>query len=402
MTMAYRGMSVEGLGSLSTIEARRRHVFDAYTQRMFERRKASGRYLPKQTIHWLAWLARNMSQHAQSVFIIERLQPSWLQTRNQKRLYALGSRVVIGLIIGLLVGLPIELFLGLVGLDLVLDFLGSWLYAWGSFIELIFVGLIAALLFLGLIGLIIGLTGFLIGLTGLTIGLVVGLINIKKFEIESIKLVEALEWSWAAVRNEIRKRGHVWLREVRTPGEIILTDFPFAYFRLAIKLAGALSVGLSSTIMEEKMDFRRGARQSMKHALIAGFVGTVYGVVYGGFVGLVRLFLSVITLQLPSDGLGFVSAHLVLGITILGPVYGLISGLRYGGLAVIQHYTLRFILCLNGHIPWNYTRFLDYATGRIFLRKVGGGYIFIHRLLMEYFASLEDNHTFTTTKEVTE
>jgi hypothetical protein len=32
---------------------------------------------------------------------------------------------------------------------------------------------------------------------------------------------------------------------------------------------------------------------------------------------------------------------------------------------------------------------LDYAAERIFLRKVGGGYIFIHRMLMEYFAALE-------------
>jgi len=32
---------------------------------------------------------------------------------------------------------------------------------------------------------------------------------------------------------------------------------------------------------------------------------------------------------------------------------------------------------------------LDYAADRIFLRKVGGGYIFIHRMLMEYFAALE-------------
>jgi len=38
------------------------------------------------------------------------------------------------------------------------------------------------------------------------------------------------------------------------------------------------------------------------------------------------------------------------------------------------------------------------ATDRIFLRKVGGGYIFIHRLLQEYFASLAE----TTTKEVTQ
>ena len=72
--------------------------------------------------------------------------------------------------------------------------------------------------------------------------------------------------------------------------------------------------------------------------------------------------------------------------------------LPFGGAAVIQHFTLRFILYRAGHIPWNLTRFLDYATERIFLRKVGGGYIFVHRLLQEYFASLAE----TTTKEVTQ
>ncbi len=39
-------------------------------------------------------------------------------------------------------------------------------------------------------------------------------------------------------------------------------------------------------------------------------------------------------------------------------------------------------------MPWNYSRFLDYCAERIFLRKVGGGYIFVHRLLMEHFASM--------------
>jgi hypothetical protein len=40
-------------------------------------------------------------------------------------------------------------------------------------------------------------------------------------------------------------------------------------------------------------------------------------------------------------------------------------------------------------MPWNYPRFLDYAAERILLRKVGGGYIFVHRLLLEYFAALD-------------
>src|SRR5205814_8403011 len=41
---------------------------------------------------------------------------------------------------------------------------------------------------------------------------------------------------------------------------------------------------------------------------------------------------------------------------------------------------------------------LNYAAERILLRKVGGGYIFIHRLLLEYFSTL--NSAPTPTKAV--
>ena len=45
----------------------------------------------------------------------------------------------------------------------------------------------------------------------------------------------------------------------------------------------------------------------------------------------------------------------------------------------------------NGSLPFrDLVPFLDYCAERIFLRKVGGGYIFVHRLLMEHFASLYD------------
>jgi hypothetical protein len=40
----------------------------------------------------------------------------------------------------------------------------------------------------------------------------------------------------------------------------------------------------------------------------------------------------------------------------------------------------------NDFAPWKYVEFLDDAADRILLRKVGGGYIFAHRLLMEWFA----------------
>jgi len=50
---------------------------------------------------------------------------------------------------------------------------------------------------------------------------------------------------------------------------------------------------------------------------------------------------------------------------------------------------LRLLFVCNGFAPWHYADFLNYATECIFLRKVGGGYMFIHRYLLEYFASLD-------------
>ena len=55
----------------------------------------------------------------------------------------------------------------------------------------------------------------------------------------------------------------------------------------------------------------------------------------------------------------------------------------------LKHYTLRLIIIAKGYSPRNYSRFLDYTAQRIILRKAGGSYLFIHRMLMEYFASLE-------------
>ena len=77
-----------------------------------------------------------------------------------------------------------------------------------------------------------------------------------------------------------------------------------------------------------------------------------------------------------------------------GLAVGLLAGMAGGkgpvfaGFVLIQHFMLRVILSWRGFAPWNYASFLDYATERIFLRKVGGGYIFIHRMLMEHFARM--------------
>jgi hypothetical protein len=94
-------------------------------------------------------------------------------------------------------------------------------------------------------------------------------------------------------------------------------------------------------------------------------------------------------------GLAVVPAAGLVGGLVLGPAsglavglaVGLLSGLRFGGRACLQHFALRLVLWYNNFAPLHYIRFLDYAAARLFLRKVGGGYVFAHHLLLEYFAA---------------
>jgi hypothetical protein len=74
---------------------------------------------------------------------------------------------------------------------------------------------------------------------------------------------------------------------------------------------------------------------------------------------------------------------------LIAMLFASIAGLRFGGLTVIKHLILRFMLRLTGKTPTNLTDFLDYSSESILMRKVGGGYMFIHRMLMDYFAESE-------------
>jgi hypothetical protein len=75
------------------------------------------------------------------------------------------------------------------------------------------------------------------------------------------------------------------------------------------------------------------------------------------------------------------------GVMVQAIPLAMFVGLLYGGRTCVQHLVLRAQLWRAGLIPWNYPQFLDYASERILLRRVGGGYIFVHRLLLEYFAA---------------
>ena len=66
--------------------------------------------------------------------------------------------------------------------------------------------------------------------------------------------------------------------------------------------------------------------------------------------------------------------------------FGLVVALERGGYFTIRHYLARLLLWRTRRAPWHYVRFLDAAVDRILMRRVGGGYIFVHRMLMEHLA----------------
>lgn len=84
-----------------------------------------------------------------------------------------------------------------------------------------------------------------------------------------------------------------------------------------------------------------------------------------------------------------------------GLVIGSIVFLSFGGSAVLKHYALRLILWLTGATPSlpQFIPFLDHCAKLILLKKVGGGYIFIHRTLLEYFAGLPSQTPKTSSRD---
>ncbi len=155
---------------------------------------------------------------------------------------------------------------------------------------------------------------------------------------------------------------------------------PVSVMWLGLGLLLGLLGGLRTGVRETKTSPNQGIRLSARHAVVIGLIG---GLIVAAAVGLTFVVVYALTPQ-PTDR--FSDLAVLLSVSSLW--LGIAIACWYGGFDVVQHLILRLILYFKGHIPWNYARFLEYAAERILLRKVDGGYVFIHRLLREYFAGL--------------
>ena len=323
MSLAYQGCTLEDITLGGTAEDYRQHLLDIYVERMFKRRGTVLSYSREQTQYWLNWLAQRMTQTSRSVFLIEQLQPIWLQVMHERMIYSLINGLAIYGLINCLIG--------------------------G-----IFYGLVA--------GLIIGLA------SGLIFGLICELsdrLNIRN--LGYIKTVETLKWSW---RELIQGLGYGL-------GYSLIFALVYGLLRgqligLVYGLIGGLIFGLIYGLLRgfrgpeinQKGHPNQGIISSAQNAAVLGLLSGLVSGLIGGLIG-----------------------GLMYGV-IWGIFYGLIGGLIGGGKACISHFILRLIIYFNRYTPWNYAQFLDYAADRLFLQKVGGGYIFVHRMLLEHFAAM--------------
>jgi len=261
---------------------------------------------------------------------------------------------------------------------------------------------------------------------GMCMGVCVGL-TVRLWR--KIEPVEASSWSWTELRRGISRWvfiGIGFLVEVMVVFPFLLTshDVSLANFLsfalssvfqlvLVVLLVSGVTRGLSMRIpdVHQAVTPNQGTWRSARYGVVMALITAGIAAVLTGASDFLAYYWvplhlgsSIKPLGIDREAVGIMS-HL-LGVSpttsqefwILHALFwgltdaaipALAVGLACGGAAFVQHFVLRCLLWCAGCIPFNYARFLDYAAERILLRKVGGGYIFIHRLLLEYFADVQ-------------
>jgi NACHT domain len=442
MSLAYKGYTPEEIPQGGSIEDYRKRLFSNYIDEMFKRRvklrhrnrswidrlfkrrkkkKKEPEYHRKDTESWLIWLAQQMKAASQSEFLIEGLQPSWLPSKWERFFYRIESGLIGGLVIFTIFALitfPLE---GLknVPINLLTDILLYTLLTFSQkYIKPIKIskwswqearnGAISGFTVAFLSGLIFVVWKRHLSISEITKNLALMLIRGILF----IPLFVKFKRHSKPVGNSERfsqKTTHVVLA-IFIAGLLgyIIFDLlcqNYTYLLIHYFLPDITNENLAT----EKFIL------ALAKDLVAGMFLTTFGILIGGIFSGFRDF----TIQkkiTPNEGIlissrsalfVFIIVSIIVGLSseifiwlitgrinniFLGLYIGLyiavFAGLILGGSVSIRHYVLRFVLCRKRYAPWNYAQFLDYASEKLFLRKVGGGYEFVHRMLQEHFAEM--------------
>jgi hypothetical protein len=337
----------------ATLESRRTLLWAKYVAAMFQRRGSDTRYPPQQTLQWLVWLGSSMNRLHQSAFQLESLDKSWLPTPASQALLLcsiafggafVGYFIVVAkfLVLRVLGGstvFPI-LVLAFVPLMGILSLLDDWKpvdrlrWAWPPASRL---------------GEAVGLPAAIGAFGGFAAGWLAGVLRVGPFLTR-----EGLLGSW----------------NVNLASAV---GFGLLGF-VGIAILGLLFDGMVTAEIELRASPNEGTWRSLRNARNVLLCALAIGI-GGGLIG---------------EPVGFrlfnLDGGLTEGLQIALSCGGILALFKGGGFA-LKHLCVRLLLWRYRYAPLAYVRFLDYATERIFLRRVGNGYLFVHRMLLEYFAS---------------
>jgi DNA-binding SARP family transcriptional activator len=383
-------------------------LFGAYVRAMFERSGGQRFANADRQQRWLAWLADMMLRHKLSIFSLEALQVSWLSERWQVKLFLALENLILALFFGLIVAADESSRVGMgAGRQIAgwafLNGLGSAAVV-GGVVSLLAISLPAPKLAnwprlrRGLqIG---GLSGFVYGLSlallqsqgqGLLIGSTVGIcLFMIGYLIDPERLLIPLDsFYWS---NELALR--------RLPIALsasLVSALLFVYLGgwlsggaigIAVLIVVWLGGGLTSASLKQQLQpghfLLRAARTAWQASLLVGslIVGTVV---------LAATFFSLLLRVTAYDqelGLQYTFLELAgdtTGILLLG--MGL-AALCFGALSCLQHLLLRILIWRADQFPFRMVTFLDQVSHLAIVRRVGTGYMFMHRLLEEYCARI--------------
>jgi hypothetical protein len=383
MVLAYQGKPASAIPAGQTLEQRRRFILNDYVETMLRRAppaETATRYSGEQVRTWLVSLARLLRGGGQTTLYVDWMQPDLLPSPLQRRLVNVGVAAAAGVVSGLANVLVTVLFT-LFGASVTVR------------------------------GYDPGQTGnvLVLALDAVFFGLVVGLASYQS----GITPTDRLRWSWKELGRNLPgllRAGFLGGAALGlVAGLIIGLTIGSNLIGLAVLvLSGVISWGvlgalvtgagfapitaLQPQLRPSPTGPGQGMKASRHNAMVGGLVGAALGGVAGGLVG------GLVTLAETSTGLisagpsGLILA-VVNGLNLglhLAIVFGLIAWFRRGGGAYLRHVALRTLLARDRVIPEDLVGFLEYAANLVLLRRRGGGYEFVHGLVLQHFASLDE------------
>ena len=317
-------------------------------KRLDRKTKIISLYSTDQTKSWLCWIASKMETNGTTEFLVEDLQPSWLERKATFQMYRFQVWFIAVLIIFVLNGT-------------------AYFLQFGAISALRYVAIFST---------------FIVGLDLLSLNEIIP--------------VDAISFSWnkalkeyTAQRNKGRLAG-LWLGSVAvlvtysiaTPAlsiaaGVVIGAISSIFFRILI----GVSSGLNGYEVEEKILVNQGIRNALKLGLTTTILSFA---ITSSAIGTIVLAIGGASAFL--DG-GY---NFTVNISLLVAV---LFGLSQGVSASIKHLSLRYSLYREGLAPWDYEKFLTRASECMLLQQVGGQFRFIHKTVQRHFATMATEET---------